>query len=252
MTAEKSEFDKGQHFLVDKKIIMKCISSANISKKDNIIEIGAGKGALTENIVKNAGSVLIFEIDKKFYDELIKLEKENKNLKIVFDDALKYSWKNYNKIISNIPFHLAEQVLLRAMKEGIDEIFVFVGEEFKNKLDSDTKVGFFLRLVYDVKLIEKAGKECFVPAPKTDSWLIKFEKKESIGKKEKILLDILNYKGKISNAIINVLVNSGKTKNQAREIVEKSELNREILEKNTGKLTVKLIKRIKNLVFEFV
>ena len=46
----KMDFDKGQHFLIDKEVITKIIKVAKLSKKDNVIEIGAGTGNLTKHL----------------------------------------------------------------------------------------------------------------------------------------------------------------------------------------------------------
>ena len=60
----------GQNFLIDKNIIKKIISTVNIRNK-NIIEIGPGKGALTEEILKNNPKSLTL------------IEKDNSLLKIL-------------------------------------------------------------------------------------------------------------------------------------------------------------------------
>ena len=116
----EQNLDKGQHFLRDLTIIKKEVSTANISKKDKIIEIGAGEGILTAELIKKAGEVLAFEIDKRYASKLNFLEKSNKNLKIIYDNALDYSWRGYTKIVSNIPYFLSEQIIDKAIEEGID------------------------------------------------------------------------------------------------------------------------------------
>ena len=42
----------GQNFLIDKNILKKIVESGNISKEDNILEIGP-EGNLTEYIIKS-------------------------------------------------------------------------------------------------------------------------------------------------------------------------------------------------------
>ena len=53
----------GQNFLIDKNIIKKIVSLINFKDK-NVIEIGPGKGALTEEILKkNPKSLIVIEKD---------------------------------------------------------------------------------------------------------------------------------------------------------------------------------------------
>ena len=53
----------GQHFLKDLKIAEKIVNSLNRDKKDLIIEIGPGKGILTQNLVKKYSNLYLIEID---------------------------------------------------------------------------------------------------------------------------------------------------------------------------------------------
>ncbi len=60
----------GQNFLIDKNIIKKIICLSNITNRD-VIEIGPGKGALTEEILKvNPKSLSIIEKDNELAKEL--------------------------------------------------------------------------------------------------------------------------------------------------------------------------------------
>lgn len=237
--------EKDQHFLIDKNVLKKEIEISEISKKDKIIEIGAGTGVLTKELVKNAGSVLAFEIDEEFKKELEKLEKENKNLKVIFEDALKFDWNNYNKIVSNIPYSLSEPVIQKAIREGINEITLIVGENFKELLVSkESKIGIVADLFFDIEPIMEINKKSFNPPPRVDSWLVKLSRKEE-DKINKLLKKIILKNGKIKNAIIYSLVESGKTKNESRDLILKMNLDKNVLEKPVQKITGKFILRLK-------
>ncbi len=243
----KKNLDKGQHFLIDQAIIKKGIDIANISKKDKILEIGAGDGNLTKELVKKAGEVLAFEIDKQYTKKLDILKKKNKNLRIVYDDVLNYSWKNYTKIISNIPHFISEQVIKKSIKEEIPEMVLFVGEKFKKILQKkQSKMGIIANLFYRIKFIIKVNKKCFSPPSRVDSWLIKFEKRKKFSDKELILVSILNRKGKLKNAILYSLVKGGKTKRESEEIIKKMDIYENSLEKPVSKITGKLLIRLIN------
>ena len=54
----------GQHFLQDAGIARKMADYAGIIKKDTVLEIGPGKGILTEQLVKKARKVIAIEKDK--------------------------------------------------------------------------------------------------------------------------------------------------------------------------------------------
>ena len=53
----------GQNFLVDNNIIDKIINSAAIKPEDSVLEIGPGRGALTEYLARKAGRLVLIEYD---------------------------------------------------------------------------------------------------------------------------------------------------------------------------------------------
>ena len=101
----------GQNFIIDENIINGIISKADIDKDTLVIEIGPGAGSLTTALVKKAGYVLCYEVDKTLKPILDKVLENNDNVSIIFEDFLKANVKekikefNYNKIyvVANLP-----------------------------------------------------------------------------------------------------------------------------------------------------
>lgn len=236
----------GQHFLIDNEVLEKEIQAANMSANDKIIEIGAGKGELTSLLAENSKFVLAFEVDlslKKYLDKL-----KHENIKIVYDDAMKYDWRGYNKIVSNIPYFLSGDLILRAIKDDIQDITLIVGEIFKDKLiQQEGKIGFIANLFYNITPVLEVDKKSFSPVPRVNSWLITFHKKQ-LNKSEKFLIDIINRKGKIKNAIMYALVSLGKTKKQSKEIIDSMHLSLPVLEKPTSRITKEFLEKIRDLI----
>ena len=68
------EFKKkfGQNFLSDETLLDKIVEEAGVTEDDVVVEIGAGKGALTSALSKKAKRVLSFEIDFELQEYLKK------------------------------------------------------------------------------------------------------------------------------------------------------------------------------------
>jgi len=234
--------EKEQHILIDNKILEKEIEISDITKKDNIIEIGAGPGNLTIELAKKANKVLAFEIDEKFKENLDNLKI---NIEIIYGNALNYSWKGYNKIVSNIPYSISEPLIWKSISDEINTIILIVGENFKKILFSQhKKIGILASLFFNIKPILFVGKNCFNPKPRTNSWVIKLERKKQ-DRIEEILGKILLSKSKTKNAIIYSLVSKGKTKNQAKEILKDFKFSNKTLEKPAKRITSKFILKLK-------
>ena len=110
----------GQNFLIDKNIIKKIINIIDIENK-NIIEIGAGKGALTNEIIKrNPKSLTIIEKDFYLSKELNLKYKKNKIVKIYNIDVLKLNieklCRKNSAIFGNLPYNISSQILVKILK----------------------------------------------------------------------------------------------------------------------------------------
>jgi 16S rRNA (adenine1518-N6/adenine1519-N6)-dimethyltransferase len=245
------EAQKGQHLLKDKTVLSKEVGEAMLSKDDRVIEIGAGTGILTERLAQKSGEVLAFEIDEAFKESLEKIKERHDNLKIVYGNALDYSWKGYNKIVANIPYTLSQSIIQKAIKEKIETLVLIVSSQFKDTLLSDEKLGITANLFFDIELIVPVSRKAFFPAPKIESFMIRLKRKKPESKIDDILRGILLKEGKIKNALMYSLVKEGKTKNQAREIIENMKIPSETLEKPVGKITGKFLIRLKGILSMF-
>ena len=102
----------GQNFLTNSKALSKIISTAKISKKDHIIEIGPGLGILTRELAKKAKKVTSIELDYKLLPVLKETLAEFKNIKIIQEDALKFTPpKTPYKVVANIPYNITSPLI---------------------------------------------------------------------------------------------------------------------------------------------
>ncbi|PIU79457.1 MAG: ribosomal RNA small subunit methyltransferase A [Candidatus Moranbacteria bacterium CG_4_10_14_3_um_filter_44_15] len=60
----------GQNFLTDDSVAKQIVDSANLSPRDNVLEIGPGKGILTKYLARHAGRVLAVEVDRDLAESL--------------------------------------------------------------------------------------------------------------------------------------------------------------------------------------
>jgi 16S rRNA (adenine1518-N6/adenine1519-N6)-dimethyltransferase len=243
--------EKQQHLLKSKESVNRLVEEAELSETDRIIEIGAGTGNITEELVKKAGDILAFETDEKFKKYLDKIK--GKNLKIIYANALNYDWRGYDKIVSNIPYSLSEPVIIKAIEDKTELIVLIVGENFKEILEKkETKIGIIADLFFDLTPIIEIDKRSFTPQPKVNSWIVKLERKTNLSKTSQILQNIVMKKGKIKNAILYSLVESGKTKKKAREIIEHLNIDKFVLEKPVKSITGKFLRLLNERLEEII
>ena len=191
---DKIDFKKqlGQNFIFDTNLLRFIVESADVNKDDKVIEIGAGAGTLTNQIALQAKEVFSFEIDKTLQDRLLKLSNEHNNLKFVFEDFMKVDLTKYIdkdekiKVVANIPYYITTPIIFKLLDfaSNITTMMFMVQKEVAERFcaESNTKqygiTSVILQSIADVRYVRTVKKECFTPAPKVDSALIRLDLKK--------------------------------------------------------------------------
>ena len=228
----------GQNFLSDKNIIKKIISLTEIKNK-NIIEIGSGKGALTEEILsRKPRSLTLIEKDFFLAEELKKKFSKNKLVKIYNEDILKFNFGIFNKfdykIFGNLPYNISSQILVKIIKfdnlnfKIRNIVFMFqkeLGEKIISKFPSKKYSRISILTNYKLKILKKflVSPNCFSPKPKIDSMVIHFQPKyiarykiKDINNLEKITNILFSNKRKMINKNIKKILNIDEIKKLSR------------------------------------
>ena len=187
----------GQNFLIDKNIIKKIINLTKI-KSRNIIEIGPGTGALTDEILKNKPkNFYLIEKDNNLAEKLKNKYKKNKTVKIYNADILRFDLKKIIKkdtaIFGNLPYNISSQILIKLIKlknnpvKLKDSIFMFqkeLGNKILGKFPSKNYGRLSIFTNYKTKILRKfaVSSNCFFPKPKVESMVIHFEFKKNLFK----------------------------------------------------------------------
>ena len=109
----------GQNFLASEKLINLIVDTGNINNGDTVLEVGPGKGALTQKILeKKPKKLIVIEKDARLV-KILKEKFENK-INIINKDMLNVSYEDYftnNLIIfGNLPYNISTQILAKWVK----------------------------------------------------------------------------------------------------------------------------------------
>ena len=218
----------GQNFLIDKNIIKKIVNLTNI-KNTNIIEIGPGNGALTDEILKKKPkSLFIIEKDNDLAHKLKSKYINLKNVKVFNDDILKINLNKFilkNSIIfGNLPYNISSQILVKILRlkkwpaNINDIIFMFqkeLGEKIVSKFPSSNYGRLSILTNYRLDLIKKffVSSSCFFPKPRITSMVTHLRPKKidtfyikKIENLEKITNIIFSNKRKMINKNIKKIL----------------------------------------------
>jgi 16S rRNA (adenine1518-N6/adenine1519-N6)-dimethyltransferase len=185
----------GQNFLSDLNITRKILNLTQIEKK-NILEIGPGKGALTEEILKlKPKSLILIEKDNSLAKELKLKFYKNKTIKIYNRDFLDFEFENVIKnktiIFGNLPYNISSQILAKIIKSKkwppkYSDLILMFQKEMAERIIAKYGTSKYGRLAvltnYRLKVHDyfKVSANCFFPKPKVESTVLYLKPKSII------------------------------------------------------------------------
>ena len=210
----------GQNFLTDKNTANRLISEAKLFRNhDEVLEIGAGLGALTFLLVQNAKKVYAIEYDIKLYNFLKEYTSNIENLDLIYGNFLKIEIPPHNKVVSNIPYTMTGPIISKFfLMEEIPEVYIIIEESLAKRIVAKPNDKNYSRLSVSVNtfvkptIIKEVPPHCFYPVPKIKLSMIKLIPHQNIDiflkdkNNRKLYLDLLRgifpYKNKnISKAL---------------------------------------------------
>lgn len=202
----------GQNLLLDDNINRIMVEAANLSVEDDVIEVGAGLGALTRRLCTQAGRVLAVEIDGTFIPCLEEQFGERNNVRIFRGDILNHGLQklldeflpggSHYKMVSNLPYYITTPILFHFLESPVffSHIVVMLQEEVGLRLvapvngDAYGVLTIAARLYADVDLVRRVPASCFVPRPKVDSCVVRFrchERSASDGPDRRFIMKVV-------------------------------------------------------------
>lgn len=124
---EKPKYAKrsfGQNYLIDPTYIHKIVDSLSLSPGETLIEIGAGRGALTEALLATGANVVAIEIDRDLHPILAERFTAYPNFTLIADDILQVDVEQLferlgisetAKLVGNLPYNISTAILQRVI-----------------------------------------------------------------------------------------------------------------------------------------
>ncbi len=185
---------RGQCFLIDGRAIPRIAAELEAQPGDSVLEIGAGLGALTEELLKSGATIYAVERDRKFLEVLTDRFKDNGNLQVVRSDILQMELAPYAQgtpgsllVVGNIPYSLTspilefllkqrkwvKRVLLTIQKEVADRIVATPGGKVYSSISLGVQIAFTPKILFTIH------PGAFYPQPKVTSAVLRLDPLET-------------------------------------------------------------------------
>ncbi len=183
----------GQNFLVYGNYVRKIVDSAHLSTSTAVVEIGPGRGALTEELVKRAGKVIAIELDRELAAILEAKFKANENFRLLQADALDVDFEKLASesgskptLIANLPYNISTAILTHLIghRHCFTELILMFQREVVDRITAEPATsdrGYLTVMVEAYMTVEHlfdVPPTAFRPVPKVWSSVVRMISKE--------------------------------------------------------------------------
>lgn len=180
------ELWQSQNFLRRPEFVASLVERTNINHSDIVIEIGPGKGIITQQLAKRATQVIAIEIDQGLATNLRASLRDLTNVSVVQADFLRWQLpQEPYKVFSNIPFNMTADVVRKLTEDRNPPqiaylilqdkaAFRFIGKS----REKESQTSILLKPWFEINIIANIDRREFTPVPKINAVLAEFRKKE--------------------------------------------------------------------------
>jgi 16S rRNA (adenine1518-N6/adenine1519-N6)-dimethyltransferase len=188
----------GQNFLIDRTVLAEILDAAELVPEEAVLEIGPGKGILTEALILNSSRVFAIEIDERLSRWLSPLrERYPGRLSLFWGDACTWDYStifrqspsSLTKIVANIPYSITTPLLWALITSGlgsVSRVILLLEKVAMDRLTAPpgTKsrgpLGIVLETLGGGSVVRHVAGHSFRPVPRTDSVLAVFRTTENL------------------------------------------------------------------------
>jgi 16S rRNA (adenine1518-N6/adenine1519-N6)-dimethyltransferase len=187
----------GQNFLIDHGIIRDIVRAVHPQKNDVIVEIGPGKGAITQLLADSCDNISVIELDRDLVPWLrVKFEK-HPGFQLFQADALQFDFAQLVKcdldkegiaprtrplrIVGNLPYNISTPLIFHLLtySEQVSDMHFMLQKEVVKRMAAKVgdsaygRLGIMVQYYCDVENLFEVPPHAFDPAPKVDSAIVR-------------------------------------------------------------------------------
>ncbi len=172
-----------QNFLHNPRLVSSLIHLSSIGKKDLVLEIGPGKGIITQQLLNKASAVLAIELDYRWCQYLKKKFKDQ-NLLLYQANFLEFPLPmNQYKIFANLPFAIEGKAIRKLINAQYppQDCCLIIRKELAERLtgkDRENRFSLTYKPWFDLSIVHYFKRQDFRPVPKVEAVLFRFTERK--------------------------------------------------------------------------
>ena len=177
----------GQNFLVDRRIVSRILSAADLTPGDTVLEIGPGRGILTRPLAERASALTAIELDNNLASTLTTEFASHPHVRIVHADARDIEISSVApsgapyKLIANLPYYAAQPIIRRFLEAAHKPtlMVVMVQREVARTMTAApgdmSLLSVATQLYGKPRIVASVPPRAFRPAPKVTSAIVRID-----------------------------------------------------------------------------
>ena len=174
----------GQHFLNDKRILARIADALRLKDDETVLEIGSGRGSLTELLRERAGCVIAIEYDRALAKLLRERYAGDPSVQVVEADVLKTDLgalaNGPYALVGNVPYYITTPILFHALRRPrADRAVYLVQREVADRMSAAPgskeygALSVNLQALAAVETLFKVPAGAFTPPPRVESAVVR-------------------------------------------------------------------------------
>jgi len=163
-----------QNFIKYKRVVTELIEASDLTQEDVVVEIGSGRGIITNELRKKVNEVIAIE-----KDENLAIESNASNI-----DFLKFELpKRPYKIFSNIPFSITSEIMAHILTSPMlpESMYLIMQKEVADKFEGkplETMSSIMTKPFYEIETLGEIDRTSFTLKPQIKIAFVKFVKRQ--------------------------------------------------------------------------
>ena len=177
----------GQNFLINQGIIRDIVRAIHPARGDHIVEIGPGKGAITEQLAAACDQLSVIELDRDLVPWLkVKFEK-HPGFQLHQADALAFDFEQLIqgdqplRIVGNLPYNISTPLIFHLLSyaDKVQDMHIMLQKEVVKRMAARPgesaygRLGIMVQYFCEVEALFEVPPDAFDPAPKVDSAIVR-------------------------------------------------------------------------------
>ena len=164
-----------QHFLIDQEVLDCMVLTPDLTREDVVLEIGPGKGIMTERLADLAGQVIVVEYDSRRIPDLESLSEDKGNIEVIQGNILRMKLPDVDYIVSNIPFNITEPLVKKLFGARVKSSTLLVGQKYGQSIvgeEPSSRLAIITQAYFRTEYLRNVSSSCFSPEPSTDGAIV--------------------------------------------------------------------------------